>query len=236
MPRRDQTPPYEIMRSRPGAPVTGLDADVPGSGPQPTPDAAGDAPPVMPGKAPWWVGSSAPLVLRVPRGLAVLAVAGVLLVIVVAYFVGTVRGAAGARPEATDEGMGERAGPDGYYLAEEAQYAREEVEVPEVPLTAERREPGLNYMRLIQSTPEDCKALAEFFGSRGVAIQLVMVNNGRSCIAYAVKRGYRGDELSSESCKRYEQQLRTLGRQWKAHNKGRGTDLATMYFERYDGP
>ena len=156
-------------------------------------------------------------------------------VVVVAYWVGTIRGAAAASPEPVEAGLVERPGPTGWYEAEQTPYEGPEVDVPEEAKKGDQREPGLNYMRLIQSTPEDCQALAEFFGSRGVAIQLVTVNNGRSCIAYAVKRGYRGDELGSESCKLYEQQLRSLGRQWKAHNAGRGTDLATMYFERYDG-
>ena len=232
MPRRDHTPPYEIMRSRPGAPVGR--ADDPPS-PEPTP---GEYEPgqSLPRRAPWWVGSSAPLVLRLPRGLAVLSLAGVLLVIVLAYFVGTIRGAAAARPEPDEQTLGQRSGPQGYFIAGQDDYQGTEVQVPEQALTAERREPGKNYMRLIQSTEQDCRELAEFFGARGVAIQLAMVNNGRSCVAYAVKRGYRGDELSSESCKRYKQQLLSLGRQWKAHNQGRGTDLATMYFERYDGP
>lgn len=231
MPRRDQTPPYEIMRSSarpPSAPEAGTHPT------EPDPPAASPATPTN--KAPWWVGSSAPLVLRVPRGLAVLIVAGVLVLIILAYGVGSIRGAAGARPQALESGIGERPGPSGWFESDSAGYDGPVVEVPEVAFDAERREPGLNYIRLIQSTPEDCQALAAFFGARGVAIQLVNVNNGRSSIAYAVKRGYRADELGSESCDLYEKQLRTLGRQWKAHNGGRGTDLATMYFERYDGP
>lgn len=237
MPRRDQTPPYEIMRSSARPPSARDAAAKPTEPASPEPASSPPTSPATPTtKAPWWVGSSAPLVLRVPRGLAILIVAGVLVLIFVAYGVGSIRGAAGAKPQAIEPGIGDRPGPSGWFETEAAGYDGPEVEVPEVAFDAERREPGLNYMRLIQSTPEDCRVLAAFFGARGVAIQLVTVNNGRSCIAYAVKRGYRADELGSESCDLYEKQLRTLGRQWKANNGGRGTDLATMYFERYDGP
>lgn len=241
MPKRDQTPPYEIMRSRA---VGGGSVPVPRAGQADPAEPVSaqaepglpDPAPAVPTKAPWWVGSSAPLVLRVPRGLALLAVAGVLGVIVLAYFVGTIRGASSARPEPEEAGLGPRTGPSGFYLSSGDGYQGPVVEVPEDALTAERREPGLNYMQLITSKDkEDCVRLAEFFGAREVAIQVVPVHNKGLWVAYAVKRGYRGDELNSESCKRYEQQLRALGRAWKQHNGGRGTDLSTMFFKRYDG-
>lgn len=239
MARRDQTPPYEIMRSRQPGGASGVgpsgSSGLPSEGgpSMPVPNASEPAT-TTPGRAPWWVGSSAPLVLRVPRGLALLAVVGVLGVIVLAYLVGSARGAASAKPDPEDASLGERSGPDGYFVSSEDGYEGTEIDVPGDALTAERREPGLNYMRLIQSNEADCRKLAEFFGSRGVAIQLVLVNNARSCIAYAVKRGYRGDELDSESCKRYRQQLLSIGQQWKIQNGNRGTDLSTMYFELYN--
>ncbi|MGB0766649.1 MAG: hypothetical protein ACPGYV_02945 [Phycisphaeraceae bacterium] len=227
MAKRDQTPPYEIMRTRPGESSEEAVSETPRR-------RSTDPPAGVSRRAPWWVGSSAPLVLRLPRGMAVLAVGGLLLLIAVAYGVGTVRGAAGSQPASEPGGMGERTGPDGYFVSPEDDYDGPEVAVPVDPLVVERREPGLNYMQLITSTREDCERLATFFGARGVAIQLVPVHNKGLWVAYAVKRGYRADELDSESCKRYEQQLRALGRQWKA--SGKGADLSTMIFKRYDGP
>ena len=233
MAKRDQTPPYEIMRSRGGA--SGSGASGPGEGGSAeAPTSEEDRIPRPPGRAPWWVGSASPLVLRVPRGVAIFSVVGLLLVIVVAYWVGSIRGAASARPEAAEAGMGQRTGPDGFFVSPDDGYAGPEVEVPEDALTVERREPGLNYMQLITSTREDCEKLARFFGARGVAIQLVPVHNRGLWVAYAVKRGYRADELGSESQQRYEQMLRSLGRQYKQSNGG--TDLSTMIFKRYDGP
>ena len=234
MAKRDQTPPYEIMRSRGGASGSGAPVGEVESGSPVVTEK--DSIPRPPGRAPWWVGSASPLVLRVPRGVAIMCVAGLLLVIVLAYWVGSMRGAAGARPEPDEPGLGERTGPNGFFESPDDDYAGPKVDVPEDVLTAERREPGLNYMQLITSTREDCEKLARFFGARGVAIQLVPVHNKGLWVAYAVKRGYRSDEMGSESQKRYEQMLRSLGRQWKQSNSGRGTDLSTMIFNRYDGP
>ena len=235
MPKRDQTPPYEIMRSksRPSARTSAVaDAQDQASDPDESAQPEGGSTAVSGRRPPWWVGSTAPVVLRLPRGLAALSVAGLLLLIVIAYWVGAVRGAAAVKTGPDELGIGDRPAP-GWFEAQQKGYGGPEVGVPEKPVTAERREPGLNYMRLIESSKKDCEALAEFFGAREVAIQLVPVNNGKTWVAYAVKRGYRRDELKSESRKLYEQQLRSLGRQWKQN--GGGTDLSTMYFDRYDG-
>ncbi|MEO0477147.1 MAG: hypothetical protein AAF085_14435, partial [Planctomycetota bacterium] len=148
MAKRDQTPPYEIMRSRGGASGSGASAGSEG-GPAEAPENEEDRIPRPPGRAPWWVGSASPLVLRVPRGVAILSVVGLLLLIVVAYWVGSMRGAASAKPEATDVGMGQRTGPDGFFVTPDDGYSGPEVEVPEDALAVERREPGLNYMQLI---------------------------------------------------------------------------------------
>jgi len=222
MAKRHDTPPYEIMRSRGGA--SGGSTFGEGVVPE-APVREEESIPRPPGRAPWWVGSASPLVLRVPRGIAILSVAGLLLLIAVAYWVGSIRGAAAAEPDPVEPGLGQRTGPNGFFVSPEDDYAGPEVDVPEDALTVERREPGLNYMQLITSTREDCEKLARFFGARGVAIQLVPVHNKELWVAYAVKRGYRSDEMGSESQQRYEQMLRSLGRQWKQTNGGRGTDL-----------
>lgn len=236
MAKRDYTPPYEIMRSRGDASGVG-GASLGERGSDESAVSERESIPRPPGRAPWWVGSASPLVLRVPRGVAILSLVGLLLLIAVAYWVGSMRGAAGAVPEAVESSLGQRLGPeDGFYISPDDGYDGPEVEVPEDAVLVERREPGHNYMQLITSTREDCERLARFFGARGVAIQLVPVNNSESWVAFAVKRGYRSDEMGSESQRRYEQMLRSLGRQWKQSNGGRGTDLSTMIFNRYDGP
>lgn len=225
MPKRDYTPPYEIMRGSSNAPQ-GDASDSTASSQHAT-----DPPSTPTAKAPWWVGSSSPIVLRLPKGLAVLAVVGLLLLIVVAYSVGSARGAASAKPELV-QAIGERTGPAGWFEAEDDAYEGPVERPPEKVILDERREPGLWYLRLMTSTPEDCRRLAEFMHSRGVAIQLVMRDNGRS-VAYAIDRGYRTDEKDSEAAQHYLGWMRQRGREWKLRNGGRGDDLSSMFYAQY---
>lgn len=236
MAKRDQTPPYEIMRSRPGgtAPTgsagggssAGSESDEAGS----ASDYSADSVPTLPRKAPWWVGSSAPLVLRVPRGLAILIVLGVLVLIVVAYGVGSIRGAASAQPDPNEQGLGDRSGPTGYYMAEEA-YDGPTVDVPSLVIEdKDVRVPGMWYIRLMESAKvEDCRNLATFMASKGVAIQIVKRNNGRF-VAYVADRAYATDEKDSEPARYYLGWIKDRGRELKIHNGGKGTDLSSAYY------
>lgn len=193
-------------------------------------NAAGGAGSSSGGRVPWWVGSSSPLVLRVPRGLAVLGVAGLVLLIVLAYWVGAVRGSASAQQAVAAAGMGERSGPEGYYIAADDGYQGPEQEVPEGVVEGEdRRVPGMCYVRVVESTEADCRRIAEFFASRGVAMQVTRGNNDRFRV-YVIERAYSPQETESESAQYFLRQMRGHGRAWKVHNGGRGDDLSTMYY------
>lgn len=234
MPRRDQTPPYEIMRSTSRA-STSSPAEPAPAVPEPEP-AIPTPTPKPSNRAPWWVGSSSPLVLRVPRGLAILSVIGLLLLIVIAYWVGAVRGAAAVEPTDVLGGIGDRLGPQGWYEADRAVYSGPEVKPPEEVLFEDRREPGMWYLRLMSSKDvEDCRKLAEFMRSRGVAIQIVISDNGRS-VAYAIDRAYRTDEKDQPPAQHYLGWMKQRGREWKLHNGGRGDDLSTMYYAQAKRP
>lgn len=229
MARRDQTPPYEIMRSRgaSGGAVGAGEAEPQGPG-----LLDGEVGSSMPSRAPWWVGSSSPLVLRLPRGLAVLAVVGVLGVIVVAYWVGTIRGSAVATPNPQDPGMGERSSPGWYEADSEEPGGQQAVAVPDKPTQADKREPGMCYIRLMTSSREDCQALAKFMGGRGVAIQLVPRDNSKSWYVYAVDRAYRPDEIEGEPAQFYLNQVKNYVREWKNVTGGRVIDLHSIrYFQ-----
>ncbi len=241
MARRDDIPPYEIMRQRSagGGAVPGPRTSEP------------SAKSSRSGGSPWWVGASSPLVLRLPRGLAALAVLGLLLVIVLAYWVGASRGrsaaeAAYAQQQAQAGGIvpGPRGvgavsvsragGPGGNGEAGENGNGTESPQEVVTTFT-ERRERGLNYFRLIYTSREEGEAMAEFMARNGIDIQLVLVDNDRSCIAYAVDRGFRSDERDSDARRYYESQLKELGDLWKQRGSG-NSGFSTAYLELYKGP
>ena len=92
---------------------------------------------------------------------------------------------------------------------------------------------GKFYLRLMTGTPEDCRKLGDFLADRGVATQLVIMDNVGLGVVYALDRAYAADELDSESAKRYREVMRTHGKAWKEHNGGRGSDLSSMYYSKY---
>ena len=232
MARRDQTPPYEIMRSRGTAAPKPEAAEPAVQG-----DLADEEERInVPRKAPWWVGSSAPLVLRLPRGLAVLSVFTVLMVIVLSYWVGSMRGAAAAKPDPEATAIGDRFGPSDYYEYKELPYDGPVVEVPEKRMYKEVRKDGYWYLRLMTSSEEECRKLASFLHKRDVAVLLVVNEAKQNCVVYAVDRGYRSGDLSSESAKRYMALMRNHGQAWKESNGGRGDKLSSMYYAQYEKP
>ncbi|MEM1354751.1 MAG: hypothetical protein AAGH88_07705 [Planctomycetota bacterium] len=254
--RRDQIPPYEIMRSRGNAGAPGVGAVAPvedGAERSPnegmdTHQAAGAASESAAnsradrGTAPWWVGSAAPIVLRIPRGLAVAVIFGVLGLLIVSYWVGTVRGKSAAKADAPPQ----IAGPNGNAPRQTPEISisnerdpdgdnPETNDRPAMQVFAERREAGLNYLRLLTGNREECIRLAEFMADKRVAIQLVNRDNGE-VVVYAVDQGFRGNELSSEEYLAYRRKLQELGRAWRRFNNNRGTDLGTMYPALYKSP
>lgn len=190
--------------------------------------------------APWWVGSSSPIVLRVPRGLAAAIVVGLLLLLVLAYFVGSVRGSAAAKANLDEQSTAAVAGTPGPRQAPPVAVSQEPEPVltedggPAARVDHERRQPGQNYLRLQTGEKEECDRLAAFMADKGVAIQLYETRSGQF-IVYAVDRGFRADELNTDACLAYKRKLMDLGRAWKRFNNNRGTDLGTLFFERFDG-
>ena len=240
MAKRGNIPPYEIMGSRSGLSSHGpRSANSPSNSPassQTNPQAESSPQGVPRRNPPWWVGSSAPIVLRIPRGLAACAVAGVLMLIVLAYLVGTSRGkAAGlAQAQAEQAAATPFGGPRGVgSISKTDEQTDSAGPGQEVQIhTGERREPGFNYFRLVETDVGEGEGIAEFMARGGFDIQLVMLDNQRSCIVYAVDMGFRADELDSDTCKAYEAQLREWGRQWRRQTSG-NTDFSQMYLDRF---
>jgi len=227
-PRRDHIPPYEIM----GRP----------SGESPK----APVPPIKtsrPAVADWMQSWQEPVILRVPRGLALLILLGVLGLIVLAYAVGHSRGdAAGvARLEQQwkDESAWSRprlpprvAG--GATSASSSDAPKALGEGVGVAPKDDFRTPGQNYFVLAHYPDQRAQALAAFLETYGVEIALVSGHNTRLAKVVAL-RGFSREALTSEERRDYESRLRRLGREWKAANDGKGKDLSDLYLERYEG-
>ena len=184
-------------------------------------------------------------------GLAVVVLAGLLLVMVLAYWVGSARGR-GAAEAAYEARQGAGVGVPGPRGVGDISISRPQ-DPPAVapgpgqvagdpaggqvvePTYAEQRERGLNYFRLVATSREEGEEIAQFMASARIDIQLVLIDNDRSCIVYAVERGFRSDELNSDARRQHESHLRALGNQWRELGSGH-SNFNTMIPERYQGP
>jgi type II secretory pathway pseudopilin PulG len=236
--RRDSMAPYEIMGTRGG-----------NGSPAPASDE-----PIEPRRH--WTQSvrdlwdaGVPVVVRVPRGFAVLICVGVLALMVLAYWVGFTRGQAALRHAhaeqiaALDRAAGRIPG------------AGRLVEVPTPDLTAgpqgdggraveaqdrasavgDPRQPGLNYLILARYPREEADRLARFLAGRGVETAVIPTDNARFFHVVGL-RGFTTDQYRAGVQAAYERQMRQLGRDWQASNAGRGHNLSDMYWRLYTGP
>ncbi|MEM9790767.1 MAG: hypothetical protein AAF842_10220 [Planctomycetota bacterium] len=233
MAKRNSIPPYEIMGRRPAEPddeSAGADAGTASSVP------SSEDPP----RGPRSGGLGEPIVLRVPRGLAVVAMVGVLGLIVSGYAAGQRRGyAAGeeaARALAEEElretarllgrtvdgamaaGRGEAAAVDGVGPGE---------------VYREPRRRGLRYFVISHEPPEEAAKLIAFVERLGVDAAAVPSDNPRFVKVIATQ-GFTADELRSATGRDYEQALRRIGRAWQDANNG-GKNLSDLYPELYEG-
>jgi len=258
MARRGEIPPYEIMRQRGKASPPAVEVNEDDAADLPQAERMRWVPEGLfaggPGE---WLTSlkdawAVPIALRVPRGLAAAVGVGLLLLMVLAYWVGSARGRGAAEaafearletgvgvpgprgmggitistPETASEPVGDGGG-DG---------AGDPAEGPRVePTYDDPRERGLNYFRLVATSPEEGREIAQFMAQARIDTHLYLVDNSGLCIVYAVERGFRSDELNSDARRQHESHLRALGNQWRELGSGH-SNFATMIPERYDGP
>jgi len=245
MARRHSTPPYEIMGRRlpepsgEGAAEEGAvrEGEGPGADRPATTHGRG-------GRARVVSGLSEPVVLRVPRGLAVLAIVAVLGLIVLGYAVGHRRGyGAGEAAEAgraeeelrmvtrlaqrqVDGALGAGRG-DGTGGGESSETGRE-------GRFDDPRRRGLRYFVVSHEPADEAARLIAFVERSGVDAAAVPSDNPRFVKVIATQ-GFTADELRSATGRDYEQALRQIGRAWKDANNGRGKDLSDLYPELYEG-
>jgi len=239
MARKDGIPPIEIMRRPPAAPPVDGPADAAAAGRGAT--SGGGA-----GGAPWWVGSSAPIVLRVPRGMMVVICLGLVALIVLAYLVGYAKGSGDLQPKINAEVAQElvemsRGMPPPDVQGSDQVLGRTPDPGSGQGASAVPRDPrtvGLNYMVLATLKEEFARPMQAFFREHGVETILVSVTvrGSEQVQVVAVNKGFAGPDLRSEARVEYESRLKTLGRAWKRHNGNRGHDLGDMYFDKYKDP
>ncbi len=99
--------------------------------------------------------------------------------------------------------------------------------------TEDPRQPGLNYFRLtvlpVAAVPEAEKIVA-FLGKNGVDAAVIPVQNGKAVKVVALQ-GF-AKPVSDPAAKQYGEHLKSLGRQWRATQKG-SSDWKDMFPEKY---
>lgn len=195
-----------------------------------------------------WSRAQQPMVLRVPRGLVLLIVAGTIGLFVLAYSVGHSRGAAAAlatsaedqepgraRPPAprragagSDADSGVGPGSETGFPADSAA----NVDLQANPLGVDTREVGLNYYNIAMYDRETAERLIQFLYGHGVESCAVPLQNGRLFQVvdlYGIAPG-RVSDLG----KKRKDLLMQLGKSWKKDEKGPG-DLSDAWAEKYTG-
>ncbi len=249
-PRRDKTPPYEIMRS-----ASRSSASAGGSTPTPqVSESANDAS----GEAVWWswAGVGVPIILRVPRGVAILIAIGLLGLLILAYEVGYTRGWSAAevkiaQSQEINPGAVLRSAPDkmrqvrGNRTQASSSSARGGPGQRTGTAASGRsggkdpRKAGLNYFIVITINappPGHTPELLKFLADHGVETVLGSPNNNGLVPVWVVNRGFTANELyDTPAYKEWYDRLRELGRDWKDQNNRRVNPFENPYPAKYTG-
>ncbi|MEM6333419.1 MAG: hypothetical protein AAF823_08795 [Planctomycetota bacterium] len=238
MAKRGAVPPYEIM-GRKAIEGEGEEAGSVGAAERATPAAAAtEGEPVgRPGVGSVaMAGLSEPVVLRVPRGLAILAVAGMIGLVIAGYGVGHSRGVGAGLAEAEAEAQAEQEMIERMVRRQIGNPARPSSDKPAGADPArfeDRRVRGLNYFVVSLSPPEEATRLVAFMSRQGVDATAVPSDDPRFVKVIALQ-GFTAAELRSPTARDYEEALRAIGRRWREANGG-GKDLSDLYAELYRG-
>lgn len=233
--RRDNTPPYEIMGNRPSTPQAS------GRGPRPRSGVGAGISGFFESIADAWrSGASEPLTLRVPRGMAVAMLAGLLGLLILAYWVGHSRGGSAAEkrvtamyePALADDGRTPPERPGGRINTPNTGSGTVTAPVQQ----SDPRVKGSNYLILALYPEEEARRLKAFLAERQVDVLVGPRNNKGLCQVIALTGFTREQIRDTDAAERFLTKMRALGRDWKAHNGGRGDDLASMYYDKYQPP
>lgn len=243
MSRKDRIAPFEVMRSKRKQQQTPVEQELL---PEDFLDQGKD--PEQVASKPFVPTSNGPLVLRIPRGYAV--IGGFILIglFTMSYWVGYAQGDKNrlvkmkqletSRQEMYNRAAGVNASlPTSTLITPQTTTINNFTENhPNINTTSaghQKYVPGFNYFVLVHYPSAEAKQLVEFLGQHGVDAAAILVNNNRFKVV--ALEGFLASELNTAKVQEYEQLLRRLGRLWKNSKRGAG-DLSDMYQERYDGP
>lgn len=257
--RRDSIPPFEIMRKKPptsrreehdqtSKSESQSDRQAAGSSEAQTSDPVEtqtvEAQPqasMIQSLRQWW-GGGAPIVLRLPRGMALVLVVAAVGLLILAYLTGHSRGVsageanAESRFEALTRGSmrgGAMVDGGGQILSTDGQPIASGKSRVFLPGDAEPRRQGLNYPIVARYPLEDAKMLADFIAERGVAT-LVVSADTTGLFHVIPLTGFTGEGFRAKQHHAAERRLREIGRQWKIRNNNRGDDLSSLWWDKFE--
>lgn len=244
MSRKDRIAPFEVMRTgkdqRERQAVT---TPMPGNEHQDLIVPVADASPVV-----FEPTGSGPLVLRIPKGYAVVMAVVLLGLFGMSYWVGYSRGDKDrqakdrAELQSRQEMYNRTSGIAPSSIPPLPSASQHVAKNDVVSIQGSGQTPadphghyvaGYNYFVLVHYPPKEANELVAFLTQHGVDTAAIFVNNNRFKVV--ALEGFLASELDSPRAKEYKQLLRRLGRLWQDSKRGAG-DLSDMYPERYDGP
>lgn len=254
--RRDTIPPFEIMRKKPPvsrredeasrgerASQTQADAHHENDDASQVVESAATEPKrsMMSSLRQWW-GGGAPIVLRLPRGMALVLIVAAVGLLVLAYLTGHSRGVSAGETDAQSRYKalmrgsmrgGAMVGGHGAILTPDGDPMMPGRGRVFLPGDADPRQADLNYPIVARYHLEEAKRLAEFFAERGVDTLVVSAHNTGLFHVIPVM-GFTGEDFRNKQHHPLERQLRDLGREWKILNNNRGDDLSSLWWDKFE--
>ena len=221
-----------------------------GAAPTPPPRQDGHAEPndAQPNDAPSWRHRARyPVVLRIPRGYAVLLGVAAVGLLLLAYQTGYSRGTRSTtQPQTSNHTYPPLANPVAQPVSTTtttppaAQPIPEPVPRPDldkrvVSTNHDPRELGMNYFVLAHYPRAEAERLVRFLGAQGVAAAAYRPENKQFFQVVALK-GFSRSEVSGPGPTAFRQRLHRLGRMWVAKHKGaEDFSQSGIYLAKYKG-
>ena len=195
----------------------------------------------------WRDGASEPLLIRVPRGMALCLLGGVLGLLILSYLVGYSRGDSAAEKrvtaiyqpnlDGTDRTPPVRQGGSPGSTGTDTVDSGSSGQVSDqrgIRASADPRTPGVNYLVLAIYPNDEARRLQTFLAGREVEVMLGPRNNKGLCQVITLRGFTRQQFRDTDEAERFRTRLQAFGRDWKTSNNGKGDDLSSMYYDKYE--